>query len=565
MLYTYPDSIGYINNKKSLSSVTVSNGHVTYILGTEDDRTDTGKRLVIKTYGSYGTAAPVEGQTLVPILPYRVMINDKTLLNYSNRQSILKYNASDLNLYNPGIDFNVVDSASGCWPSGFGDTTRFIELNLTRKCFPVMGLPAGSSYEIQHTVDKLGKLRIRPTKLEAYDVQASMSVESAGADDYLYISVVSRVDLIGSYSMNNISWKNNFNWSWSIPIVVKLVVSRASIDRTLRGRLQEITPTAWSYPIDSNWFDTSPKVSIGKINTSIPSTPQTKLWNYNIIPGRVAMNFGTALTNFPSFIPTNNGYLIPLSFGCCSDIYSLDSSNILCLTSIGNYYPSEGNYKQVHTISKIARASTGFVLPSNRNSQEQTLDVASRNIIYKTGSGTGDYYIALIQTYNQSKSGINMLVFNYDFYLVAQVKMFHVNDADLIEKSGSVYLLLIGDTEKKIYKFPTADATFINRLGKTSNTALGNGGEKVLTDAGMTLVHSSTISPNVRSFIDFKPTGSTNNYKIDINTLDKSIDLRGMSSGTTNHLRLIGTSCIAVDKVTLSTNGQSNKIEYWIL
>ena len=163
MLYSYPDNIGYVNNKKSFSSVTISNGHLLYVLGTQDDKTDTGKRLIIKTYGCYGDAAPREAQIIVPILPYRIMINDKTLLNYSNRQSILKQNASDLNLYNPGIDFNVVNSASGCWPSEFPASTRFMELNLTRKCFPVLGMPVGWSYDMQQTLGS-AKLKIQDRK-----------------------------------------------------------------------------------------------------------------------------------------------------------------------------------------------------------------------------------------------------------------------------------------------------------------------------------------------------------------------------------------------------------------
>lgn len=564
MLYTYPDNIGYVNNKKSISSVTISNGHIIYILGTEDDKTDTGKRLVIRTYGSYGTAAPKEAQTLVPILPYRVMINDKTLLNYSNRQAILKQNATDLNLYNPGIDFNVVDSTSGCWPAEFSASTRFIELNLTRKCFPVMGLPAGYSYDMQQTLGS-AKLKIRPTKLEAYDIQASMVAESAGGSDNLYISVVSRVDMQGAYSQNNSTW-NNFSWSWTVPIVIKLVVNRSTLDASLRGTLQEITPTAWWYPIASNWYDVSPRTQIGKINTAITSTPQTKLWNYNIIPCRGVNNTGTSLTGFTSnYPPSSTSFILPVSFGCIADICSKDSSTITCFTSNGNYFPSDSGYKQLHTINKITKSAIGFNLPSNGNSQESTLELSNRNVLCKTGSGAGDYYVSLIQFYDASRSGINVLIYDSSPFLVAQFKMFHVNDADLLEKGGSVYLLLVGDTERKIYKFPTANPTFINKLGKTSSTAMGNGGEKFLTDAGMTLVTSSSISPTTRTLIDFKPVGSLINYKLDTNVQDKSIDMRGIALGTSNHLKIIGSNCIAIDKITLSANGQTNKLEYWTL
>ena len=565
MLYTYPDNIGYINNKKGFSSVTISNGHIFYVLGTENDRTDTGKRLIIRTYGCYGNEQPREAQILVPILPYRMMINDKTLLDYSNRRSIFKGNAADLNFYNPGIDFGVVESALGCWPSEFPLSTRFIELNITRNCFPIFGLPAGRSYDMQQT-NNGNALKIRPNKLEAYDLQASMVAESAGGNDYLYLTVVSRVDMIGSYSMNNTIW-NNFSWSWTIPVYIKLIVDRSTINTNLRGSIVNITPISWSYPIDSNWFDSSSKVTIGKINNSITSTPSTKLWNYNVIPGRGVNNIGTSLTNFPIGYPSivNTNYFIPVSFGCLADIYTQDSSNMICFTSFGNYYPVEGLYKQVHTISKISRSVTGFNVPIGRNSQEQTIELSARNVIYKTGAGTGDYYVALIQFYDQFRSGINVLIYNYDLYLVAQFKMFHVNDADLIEKGGKIYLMLYGNSERKIYKFPTVDPTFINNLGKSSSHALGNGGEKFLTDVGMTLVTSSYISTNIRTLIDFIPVGSSSNIKLDINVQDKSIDARGLFSGSSNHLKLIGTECIAIDKITLSTPGQSNKLEYWTI
>lgn len=565
MLYNYPDNIGYVNNKKGFSSVTISNGHIFYVLGTENDRTDTGKRLIIRTYGCYGDSTPREGQILAPILPYRIMINDKTLLDYSNRRSILKDNAAALNLYNPGIDFNVVDTTSGCWPSEFPGTTRFMELNLTRKCFPVLGLPAGYSYDMQQTLD-YKKLKIRPTKLEAYDTQASMVVESAGANDYLYISVVSRVDMTGTYSNNGTVW-NNFSWSWSVPVVIKLVVTRSSIDANLKNSVVEITPTSWSYPIDTSWFDSASKTALGKISTAITSTPTTKLWNYNIIPTRGVNNTGTSLTGFTTgAVPSTTSFVLPLNYGCVSDIYTQDSSNIICLTSYGNYFPGTNSYKQTHTLSKITRTATGYNVPNNSNSQVTTDYFTSRNSLYKTGSGTGDYYIAVISSHVSSSADVTIVFYNYDFRIVNQTKISNTYDADCIEKGGVLFLYLAGESTRYIYRLPTVNAAFFALLSPNATQHLITPymAKTRFLAAGMTLLNESSSGLPSRSLVPFTPVGMSEAYSINVNVQNKTL-VGGNFTGTTNNLKFIGTNCLALDKVSLASTGQTNNLEYWAI
>jgi hypothetical protein len=527
-MYKYPDTLGYINNKKGISSVTTGGETICYILSTREH--STGKQLVIRTTKNY-EGNIVERQTIVPILPYRIMFNDPNFFN-NIKKDLYPHNEA-LNLFNPGIVFT---SNSVTMPAQFNSqTTNFIELNIPRSCLNLF-----TKYDyIQQQAD--GTIFTTTMDIKAYDIQASMVVEANGTHDNLFISLSSRIDAL-NYNGDRI------NWSWTIPVVIMLKVLRSNINSSTIKEF-ELLPTSWSYPIDLDWFaQNNPKTTIAKIN-DIAGSPTDNLWNYNMIPGQYVLDRGG-----------NHRYMFT-NYGCVTDIDYTESSGIVCFSSIGNYFPSQERYNQIHTLSKIL-FSTGFVQPSITNAKVFTNNVVSNNCVYKIEN----YYVSVANEYTKTSNGVSLIIYDNSLNIVNQRKFGGwAHFSDLIEKDNVLYILYYTDTKRYIFKFPTIDSSFISLIGNGSINVIGM--TNIFKTSGMTLIKESNISQLSQTFIDYTislPNGATQINNIDISCPDKSIisNLKNSFPGVLNTLKLIGTSCLVIDKINLSINGQTNNLEY---
>jgi hypothetical protein len=508
--YNYPDTIGYVNNKKGFTASKYNSLAINYTLSTIN--CDSGKQLIIRT--AQGSDKDlVLSKHIIPVLPYRLMINDATFFN--KIKSSLIDSATDIAAFNPGI------TSSLSMPAEFDSATKFIELNVPRSCLKYF--VSSQQWEMQN----LGNSKyvdVTVNKIEAYDLQASMVVESNTTYDDLYIAVSSRVDMFGSYSDISISFTKPFHWFWTIPVVVRIRVNRS--DLTVAGKNLSITPTAWGYPVDTAWFgESTASMDIAKINTSITGAYTSKLWNYNLIPGRYISD--SRYINFR---------FQPMSLGCLVDIDYLSSTGVVVVAnSIKNYFVDRNGYRYIHTISKFT-LSSGFTAVTDYDSTVYTETTVLRISMY-TANG---YYVYLI---NNSDLTSDMII--YDSLLnIASRRIFNGTDVDLIEKSSNLYILFHSDSKRYIFKFPTISSSFAASLG---TGILYNGLPAKLRTAGATQINESNIIIN-------------NNCN-----QDKSIveNITSNCSSVTSNLKFIGSTTLVIDKITLSKDGQINSLEFF--
>lgn len=534
MKYSYPNLLGYVNNKKGFSTVTSGGETIMYVLGTRN--CSNGKQLVIKTTKSLSGQRAIERQTIVPILPYRLMINDPYVFDYIKTRLYPYYES--LSLFNPGITFT---SKSITMPSQFNsNSTKFIELNIPRSCL--------SSFQMhefeQQKLDSYNKTRVNIKLIEAYDLQASMVAESDGLYDNLYLSVSSRVNIdLNYYDAKEAS--SGF-WFWTIPIVIKLRILRSNINSGTVKEFESL-PIAWSYPMDLNWFsETQAPTTISKINTAISGGPTVNLWNYNVLPGQ-----------YNSTSTRKDYRYAAKSFGCVTDIDYIGANNIICFSSVGNYLPGQKEYKQVHIVSDIT-LTTGFTLPTTTNAKVWTDNLVTNNTIYKIGN----YYAAIANEYTQLNNGVLLNLYDSSLNLVIQRKFGGTAvNGDLTEKDGTLYLLFYTDTKRYIFKFPTIDASFINFIGNGTINVVGM--INIFRNSGMTQINEVNSPSLFRRLVNYsitKPDGSNLVCSVDLEGADKSIyfDLKSSFTGNFRALKILSTTALCIDEIRTYGLGQTN-------
>jgi len=533
MRFKYPDQIGYINNKKGFASVTTDNKTVAYILCTRD--TDTGKQLIIKTYtGTNGTL--LQSQTFVPQIPYRFILNDVNFFN-GIKHYLCPY-SDIISLYNPGIH---AAGNSIIMPDAFNlGSTKFIEINLPRSCMRAMtGKYKYEQIDSRTNVDAFVK------NIEAYDLESSMVVESIDStQDNLIITVASRVDidanLTGSYTFDHIYY--------TIPITILIKINRNSLV-TDQLKIVDITPFSWTYPINYNFLYNS----IGQITEDDISSFENNMWNYSVIPGKYSTSKdGKSIFKY-----------VPESFGCLSDTAYDGVSGYVTITSMGNYTPSQKRFKQVHTIINGTLNISGYNFPDLININYKTDNLTSKNsIVIKDG-----YYVTTQDTYNNLIRSSNLIILDSGMGIVAQIlsgnNIYHT---DLVEKNNLLFLTFCNENKQYVFKFPEITTGLTSQIGK-DKILTGEGFKNTLLVLGFTLVYINDVPTQASTALlyDLKDSAGNNiRYYLDDTKQDKSISPSLVSKfvGEDYNLRLIGDTCLVIDKMNIYSTGQINSFQY---
>lgn len=535
-MYTYPDQIGYINNKKGFVSSTYGDETISYILSTKT--TPTGKQLTIKTYKEISNVM-VKCQTITPILPYRIIVKDVEFFDSIKKNLYNDYLAT--NLYNPGI---TAYNDHITMPGIFYGSCKFIELNVTHNSLKYFA--SNMSYLYQEISGY--KTYIVPNTIKAYDIESSIVCSTDGTYDYLYIANCSKIVINGKQLDQSESRWKDIEHNYSIPVVVMLKILRSSIISSASDI--ETLPISWSYSINPRWLiesDNLKTTSVSKINSSVSGGPTTNLWNYNIIPGK-----------YHSF---NNGpdyFYQPLNFGCYVDIDYISSNSIVCFSSIGNYSPIWNLLRPENTIIRIA-FTTGFVQETSLyNAFIRNDERIYNNCIYKSG----DYYVTVFNHYTEEKDEICLAIFDINLRLKSQI-FFGPNCffGDLIMKNSDLYFMYYVDTKRYIFKFPTIDNVVTTNLGYSFTTSSSI--QQKLVYAGATFSLDGVGITKTKNLINYNINFSENNnkiYKIDTNSMDKSMNT-DLYNGYYHSLTVVDYSLIGINKISFSSIGQNNQID----
>ncbi|MCK9428874.1 MAG: hypothetical protein M0R17_02535 [Candidatus Omnitrophica bacterium] len=525
-MYKYPDQLGYICNKKGAVSSTVSGETVMYVLSTKT--CDNGKQLIIKT--SKGTDKLKESNTIIPILPYRLIINDYSFLK-KIEQNLIQY-ADSINFYNPGI--TVTDKIN--LPSILSNnTSKFIELNIPRD-----GLKYFSNNYVYQTFSSTNNIAVTIRNIDVYDTQASMVLENISpTEDILYISIVTRVDISGTTSDTYYANKV-LSYSYCIPIVISLKINRTNLitDKIINT---DILPYSWSYIIDYNQFNDNTPVTIGKINSSEIGSIDTKMWNYNIIPGKYL------------YSSTYRNRYDPIAFGCNVDI-CLDLSNIItAISSYGNFYLDVNKYNQAHIFTRCSLGlSSGFVLCSYYYSKNRMNTLSSKINIYKYNT----YYISIFNTYINSNKELHFYILDDSFNILSRCVITNGYDGDLLISQGYVYLTYSSNNKRYIFKLSTDISTLVSIISYKVTT--GESFKNLFLSSNATLIAEQTINIKESNLFDYNVT-IENIYKIDKTSQDKSIgNLNNTFIGDYYYLNSNGSNYLILDKVSLSSYGVTN-------
>lgn len=543
-MYTYPDSIGYINNKKCFSSISSTDGTVTYMLSTRT--CSTGKELIINTTKRVGDSQ-LKSQTYIPILPYRIIFNDPQFFYYGAKSKLLPY-YNILNLYNPGIT-STSDNIS--MPVEFNsNNTKFIEFNIPRSCL--------NAFQGSYNFQKISSTSVfvNISKLTAYDIQASMVVEKVDDNnDNLILTVNSRVNIDLSYS-DEIETKKN-EWYYTIPVTVLLKINRTQLT-TNNPTTIELVPFSWSYPIDPRWtnnFELSTQesiISIGKINSSIVGDFEDKMWNYNIIPGK-----------YLSSTKGNYNYRFALnSFGCLTDNDYIDiPSGVITVTSLGNYSTGHKTFEQFVTVNNTLLTNAGYN-PSRFYKNFTITNIASKVSIYKNG----EYFVSVINCFNNSKREIYLTIYGFSDGLVMVSQILIGSDVyygDLVERQGSLYFTYTSNTARYIFKFPTLSSLIISSLGFKFLSGLGT--KDLLLSVGATLISSENVPYKAMTYSVynlFMPDSTKLIYYIDDYCQDKSIGFLDKNYKSDDfNLNTYNNSILLLDKISMLETGQTNSIQ----
>lgn len=523
MFNFYPNQIGFINNKKSISSSVVANEVVTYILEVREDFI--GKRLVINTAKGNSNGILNKTNTIIPELPYRILINDSNFLQ-KNKTNILS-NYPLINFYNPGI---VATEKDLTLPNELNNkTTSFIELNLGRDLFKYL-----KSDYIQQTINGVDVI-CKNSKFEIFDIQASMVVEnelSSPQYDNLIITVVSRIDHEYTYVLNN---KNNYEKnSYSLPVTILI-----KVDRNLLTSTNNIytLPYSWHYPVSIGIYGSSSIISIGKINQNISTSFTTNMWNYNLL----------ALLKNEA---TNKYY--PISFGCLTDSTYIETNSVAIVSSIGYYITESNDYNRIFCVSISTLSSAGY----NTYDRNKIIFKSKSSVDKLVISKIGNYYFISANTINAGKREV--IIFIYGSFLqelATKIIGSVVRDCDIVSNGSKLYLFLETDFNLYLYKFSNVDSNFVSSFNNTKYLSY----DKIESffsslNSSTLIVKNASVFKKTNIIVYFLKDKYNNDVEVYINgySLDKSmLDITNFG-GDFSNLKLIDPSILALESINRS-------------
>lgn len=325
---------GYVHNRKGFSISRNGSGEdIAYILNIED--TPTGKRLKVETWYKKGSVF-VEGLTWNPIIPYRVMFNDHSVIWALNQKPELwqqQASGSDL-IFNPGVSLNAEGKLDAPVNVGPNSTVRFIELNLTRDQIPQYVYDRFIWQKPATTIRGAPNADLRRTywdrglDCKVHDAQAGFIVRNQDANtDVLYIWVTTVVTMHGTmYRVLNSSSTKQLGVKetrYSLPVLLKIEVDRPSLKIATTN--PNFTPVAWKYALPLAKFTSSSTddiMALSVINAGLGSSFLTHSWNMNLISGNDGIIDET--DSYYDYIPAPRGTILD----ACWD--SVNSDVVVC-------------------------------------------------------------------------------------------------------------------------------------------------------------------------------------------------------------------------------------------
>lgn len=501
-------TFGCVNNKKGFTfTYDATAGNRCYSVCTQD--TSTGSQAIIRTFHNTVGENLIEGKTLIPNIPYRIIFNDNAWFNTHLKESTLKQPiAGGELLFNPGVD---AVGSTLTMPTAFTNgNTKYIEFNIERDQIKYI------TNEVSHSVQSNGSnyLSQKINSLFASDTQASIQVKLDSSDpdlyDWLYLSVTARVDVWAEQNFNgNSEYKHQF---YAVPIVLKYQITKASLTNT--GKLK-INPTSWGYPLSNDRTSTANRIT----STVSDSGFENDLWNYRIISGHEV-----------------NGIFFPVQYGCITDSTYVSTNTIGTHTCFGKCYSDITNpdtttnpYRQKNSINKMVFGTNSFVKPTlskviDNNPLEYT--VASHLACEYVDS----HYVTLKSSYTidkwtktDQKKYLQLTIHDSSLVLKSLIMISDCGYGDLIVNNGELHFKYTNlSSEMKMFKFPTIDGTFLNTIGSFNRFTSTQADNFFKANLTYEVLDFESFSYGGYPSIDFRLAKAKENHLVDVKTQDTS-------------------------------------------